>query len=59
MISLERNENMRDWFILMYEGRYIQCVALPLDWGRRTMRFTQVVEVFLQELSSYEFHTLG
>ena len=42
--------DMRDYFILRYEGRYYRCIALPFGWGRSVLWITKLLRPLVRHL---------
>ena len=50
---------MRDWFIFKYDGRDYRCMALPYEWGRSPLWFTQLMAPFVEELHRWRYRVLA
>lgn len=47
---LRLSARMRDWFMFRYAGCYYRYIALPFEWGRSPLWFTEFMVPFLKAL---------
>lgn len=37
------HQDIRDYFIFKYDGRYYRCIVLPFGWKRSVLWFTKLM----------------